>query len=109
MANLQEDGLVKAVNAFHAHLPLDKMRGANPAGQGHEAMWSDVARPHFSNFVHEAGRGVVGIVAQPVRGYKKSGNVLQAAGLGSQYYDLLGCDLPDCDLTDYNFPYCHGH
>lgn len=64
---------MKAVNAFHAHLPLDKMQEACTTGHD-QAMWHDVARPHFSNFVHETGRGVVGIVSQPVRGYKENGN-----------------------------------
>lgn len=64
---------MKAVNAFHAHLPLEKMQGSNQQGQD-KVLWKDIARPHFSNFVHETGRGIVGIVSQPVRGYKENGN-----------------------------------
>lgn len=69
---VQEDGLVKAVDAFHAHLPLDKM-GGSPGKAGKEGLWSDVAKPHFSNVLHETGRGVVGIFSEPVRGYRDDG------------------------------------
>lgn len=99
----QEDGLVKAVNAFHAHLPLDKMQGNKPTKQDQKAMWQDVARPHFSNFVHEAGRGAVGIVAQPVRGYKENGvkGLLIGVGKGlggAVYHPLKGLALTAEDL-----------
>ena len=62
----QEDGLKKAVEAFHAHLPLEMMKQEEPLN------WH-LARPHFVNVVSETGRGILGIFSEPVRGYREGG------------------------------------
>ena len=62
----QEDGLKKAVEAFHAHLPLEMMKQEEPLN------WH-LARPHFVNVVSETGRGILGIFSEPIRGYREGG------------------------------------
>ena len=66
---VQEDGLQKAVEAFHRHLPLEKLTTDKPVN------WH-LAKPHFVNIVSEVGRGLVGVVSEPVRGYREGGELL---------------------------------
>ena len=63
---VQEDGLKNAVEAFHRHLPLEKMTIE-------EKVHWHVAKPHFVNVFSEVGRGFVGVFAEPVRGYREGG------------------------------------
>ena len=66
---VQEDGLKKAVEAFHRHLPLQKMTTDEPVN------WH-LAKPHFVNIFSEVGRGLVGVFSEPVRGYREGGELL---------------------------------
>ena len=66
---VQEDGLKRAVEAFHAHLPLEQMQGPG-------CLEWHLAKPHFTNIISETGRGVLGVITEPVRGYRDGGDCL---------------------------------
>ncbi|KAA6419998.1 MAG: UDP-Glycosyltransferase superfamily isoform 1 [Trebouxia sp. A1-2] len=91
-----EDGLQKAVEAFHRHLPLEKLTTDKPVN------WH-LAKPHFVNIVSEVGRGLVGVVSEPVRGYREGGlrGTIKGMGKGlggSVYYPLKGLVLSAEDI-----------
>ena len=62
----QEDGLKKAVECFHDHLPLEDTQGKLPL------TW-ELTKPHFGNFFSETGRGMTGFFSEPVRGFREGG------------------------------------
>ena len=66
---IQEDGLKKAVECFHSHLPLEDTGGQLP-------MTWELTKPHFGNFFSETGRGVTGFFSEPVRGFREGGTLL---------------------------------
>ena len=63
---LQEDGLKKAVECFHSHLPLE-----DPQGKLLQT-W-ELTKPHFSNIFTETSRGMTGLLSEPVRGFRDGG------------------------------------
>ncbi|KAL0052666.1 hypothetical protein WJX82_005636 [Trebouxia sp. C0006] len=91
-----EDGLKKAVEAFHRHLPLQKMTTDEPVN------WH-LAKPHFVNIFSEVGRGLVGVFTEPVRGYREGGlkGTIKGVGKGlggTVYYPLKGLALSAEDI-----------
>ncbi|KAL3162062.1 hypothetical protein ABBQ38_009126 [Trebouxia sp. C0009 RCD-2024] len=91
-----EDGLQKAVESFHRHLPVED-------GQGGLPLTWELTKPHFGNFFTETSRGMTGLVSEPVRGFREGGVLGGIKGVGkgiggTVYYPLKGVALAAEDI-----------